>query len=339
MCEFIDILPLHKWLSSGINGENANAESFRYADNKNISTIRQRALYLPGYVDTILNSRSPNDRTQNIPAIDAPIGGMSFAYCVGGVGSFTDNLGCGDASDGIDYSGSNNFAMWARWQSLTKNAEAASLIPSLIWTDFMASAVVGTKGVLGPSNNAQKNILPLPVTPTILKIRYRYYYAIPAALALFLLVVITIMALAATCFYGVGISRIRNQMRQISPGRIYTTFLFPRPGGMRMHSREWGRSVGRNEIDLSGDYPMVADHPMLRLEKYDHIYPYDSSVGDGVTSPEVLMTSSSQGHDYISDESQGDMGYRTAQIWRYHNQYENVPPRELTPDLRVDRRS
>jgi aspartate ammonia-lyase len=54
----------------------------------------------------------------------------------------------------IDYSGNYNMAVWARWQNFSQSAETVSLIPNLIFTDNAASAVVGTKGVLGPMNAA-----------------------------------------------------------------------------------------------------------------------------------------------------------------------------------------
>jgi len=276
----------------------------------------------------MVGSRYANDGVQNLPAIDAPIGGLTFAYCVGGFGSFTNNVNCGAKSDSTEYSGSNNIAMWLRWQSLTKNAESASLIPSLIWTDFMASAIVGTKGVLGPGNNAQKNIIPLSVTPIAMKIRYHIYYAIPAILALLLVLIITIMALAVTCFYGLGIERLRNHMRQISPGRIYTTFLFPTPGGMSMRSREWGRSLGRNQIDLSGDYSMAAAQPTAFFEKYNQASVYDRSVGEDASSQEVLMTQFPQHRGHARDESQGDIGHGFPQPQQYHSQYANVSSHE-----------
>jgi len=288
-------------------------------------------------MSSLTTSRSPMDGVQNLPAIDAPIGGMTFAYCVGGMGSFTGNTMCGADSESTEYSGSNNIAMWLRWQSLTKNAKSASLIPNLIWTDFMASAIVGTKGVLGPGNSAQKNIIPLLVTPTVLKIRYHYYYAIPAMLSLLLLVLITAMALVVTCFYGLGIARMRNNMRQISPGRIYTTFLFPSLGGMSMGSREWGHSVGKHQIDLSGDYPIALAHAMIIPDKYNQDHVYERSTGDESTSQEVLMTRLPQVPSYVREDAQGDMGYGFSQPQRYDNRYVQVPSLEPNPNFRSDR--
>src|SRR4051794_24316254 len=92
----------------------------------------------------------------NLPGSDFHVSSLGVAYKVGG---------SSDNSD-VDYTGSASMAMWTRWQDLTSNAKTAALIPNLIFTDVAAASIVGTKGVLGPGNNAQKNMVALPVTPT-----------------------------------------------------------------------------------------------------------------------------------------------------------------------------
>lgn len=160
-----------------------------YENKPNVSSIRSPVLYLPGWMD--YKFPLPHE-SENIPAAEFSIGALAAAYSVGTTWS----------SSGQDYTGDTNIAMWARWQNLTNNAEQASIIPNLIWTDNAASAVVGTKGVLGPGNSAQKNLVALPVTPTLSKIRYHYLYAIPALLAALMLALITFLALVVTCFRG-----------------------------------------------------------------------------------------------------------------------------------------
>jgi hypothetical protein len=150
-------------------------------------------------------------------------------------------------------------AMWARWQNLTRDANLASVIPNLIWTDTAASAVVGTKGILGPGSTAQQNLVSLRVTPTVQKIRYRYLYAIPALLVALLLALITFIALAVSCFQRIKVGRMRNHLHQISPGGIFTTFLYPGPNGMTMSSHQWGGHLGRKQIDLSRDNSVAAE--------------------------------------------------------------------------------
>jgi len=210
--------------------------------------------------------------------------------------------------------------MWARWQNLTRDAESAAIIPNLIFTDNAASSVVGIKGVLGPGNSAPENLVALPVTPTLQKIRYHYLYAIPALLAALLLVLITLLALCVTCFRGVGIQRMRLHLQQTSPGRIYTTFLYPGPQSLTMRSREWANQLGKKEIDLSGGYPLTSDGRVP--EKTMAVTSYERSANSVEGEPFVPG-----GH--LREASQGDIGF--AQSHPYHSQYAAVPPASPRP--------
>jgi hypothetical protein len=222
-----------------------------YENDINVSTVRQPSLYLPGWI----NPDSPDiggeaiEDFENLPGSDFSVGALQTAYCVSSTSS------CGST----DYSGETNMAMWARWQNLTQSAETASLIPNLIFTDIAASAIVGTRGVLGPGNTAQQNLVAIQVMPTVSKVRYNFLFAIPALLVALMLVPITLIAIVTMCFSGAGIARIRLHLQQVSPGRIYTTFLYPGPGSLTMKSKDWAIHWGNKVIDLSGEYPVAAD--------------------------------------------------------------------------------
>lgn len=224
-----------------------------YENDVNVSTVRQPSLYLPGWIDpgfaSIVDTQSLQS-FENLPGSDFAIGALEVSYCVSDPGK-----SCG----GIDYSGFTNMAMWARWQNLTQSADTASLIPNLIFTDTAASGIVGTKGVLGPGNTAQQNVVPILVTPFVMKIRYHYPFAIPALTAALMLFLITLLTLGTACFSGGGIARLRLRMQQVSAGRIYTTFLYSEPGGLAMKSKEWNKQFGKRIIDLSGQFPRDAD--------------------------------------------------------------------------------
>jgi hypothetical protein len=275
-----------------------------YEKKPNVTTIRASSLYLPGYAASGALSGGAND-AYNIPAATFPIGAVNSAYCVSAGG-----VDC-DSFTGNDYSGANNMAMWARWQNLTQDAESASTIPNLIWTDTAASAVVGTKGVLGPGNTAQENRVALFVIPTVQKIRYHYLYAIPALLTALLLALITFVALVVSCFRGIKIGRMRTHLHQISPGRIFTTFLYPGPSGMTISSKEWGRHLGIKQIDLAKDFPVAAE-VLNAPEKGVLLTTYERSAHS--TEGEVLIA-----HSHTRETSQGDIGYGFAQPQQYHS--------------------
>ena len=234
-----------------------------YENNVNVSTVRQPSLYLPGWIDPIVSDISDGESLEvfeNLPGSDFAVGALESTYCIDESGN----------CEGVDYSGNTNMAMWVRWQQLTASAETATLIPNLIFTDTAASAIVGTKGVLGPGNAAQQNDSSIFVTPFVQTIRYHYVFAIPALLVALLLVIITLMTLVMACFSrGKGISRLRLHLQRGAPGRIYTTFLYAGPGVLAMKSKDWSRQFGKKIVDLSGQFPneSIALQPSPREAK------------------------------------------------------------------------
>ena len=146
--------------------------------------MRRNSLYLPGSDnDAILNTIG----FEFLAGADAFMGAMDPVY---------DQSADQPASntDPVDYTGATDIGMLARWQNLSGSVELVSQIPNLIWTDVIAQAVVGTKGVLGPGNAATKNIIPISVTPTVSRVKYHWPYAVPALLAALILLLITVAA-------------------------------------------------------------------------------------------------------------------------------------------------
>jgi hypothetical protein len=288
--------------------------SDEYENHPNVSTVRQPSLYLPGWESTLFGGDAgmPSTSWENLPGSDFSVGALASAYAVG----------AGSDSTGPDYTGLSNMALWARWQTLTNSPITAAMIPNLIFTDTAAAAVVGTKGVLGPENVAQENLVALAVTPTVSRIKYHYPFAIPALVGALVLVVITVMAFVTMCLRGAGINKMRLHLQQLSPGRIYTTFLYPGPGGMTMRSKDWGKTLGKRVIDLSGEFPMAGDIMMPPLEKGARSGSEDiSAEGD------ILMG----GVDRSKERSGGDTaGYGSPQPQPYMLPGSpGVPPRAI----------
>jgi hypothetical protein len=278
--------------------------SSHWGNHENVTTVRQQSLYLPGYSQGGSTTQY-SIGSENLPGSDFFSGAMGTAYSVS-----AGDIGTG----GLDYSGATNMAMWAQWQNLTKSTKTAAIIPNLIFTDNAAAAVVGIKGVLGPGNTAQKNLVPLAVTPTVSKIKYHYLFAIPALTAGLLLVLITLVAFVTVCLGRGGIGRMRLHLQQLSPGRIFTTFLYPEQGGMTIRSKDWNRQMGKKMIDLSREYPLAAD-VMLPPEKGFRITEHQRSGSDD-RSAEGERLVNSPGH--ARETSQGDIGgYGYAQPQEY----------------------
>ncbi|KAL2062708.1 hypothetical protein VTL71DRAFT_5780 [Oculimacula yallundae] len=250
--------------------------SDQYANNQNVSVVRQNSLYLPGYQGGF-GASTLQFSYQNLPASEFYQSAMDASYDVGG-----------SSSAPIDYSGSNNMAMWARWRELSSNPKTAATIPNMIFTDAAAATVVGTKGVLGPGNAAQKNLVALPVTPTERKIRYRWPFAIPAFIVALMLILMSIAGVFTLIFGHGSLDKMRAHLYQGSTGRIFTTFLYPEQGGLRVKSKDWSKRMGTEVVDLSGDYPVGAA-PMQRPEKYD-----GSVSGAGSAEGEVFLGGAGQ---------------------------------------------
>jgi hypothetical protein len=172
-------------------------------------------------------------------------------------------------------------AVWARWQELSQRAETVSLIPNLIFTDNAASAVVGTKGVLGHLNGGTTNIVPIVTTPTVQKIKYHWPFAIPALAAAFLLFVLSIVGIVLA-LSGKRIERLRAHLWRVSPGRIFTAFLYPEPDTFMLKSKEWSERMGAQIVDLSKEgekasgtvmagthLPAKTDHHVTESEQVD----------------------------------------------------------------------
>ncbi|KAK4904685.1 hypothetical protein LTR49_025906 [Elasticomyces elasticus] len=228
----------------------------KYKDNINVSTVKQPTLYLPGWLDPLLSDAGPTygDR-HNMPGSDFSVSALSTVYSVGADPSFS-TYGTTSRAGNIDYTGLSSLAMWARWQNLTRDSTAASLIPNLIWTDQAASLVVGTKGVLGPGNAAQGSMV---ITPVKALVRYHIVYAIPAFVCLALLLAITVAAIVCAFVGGGGLRRLRHQLQALSVGRVYTVLLSPEEVNLQMSGREWSKRFGGTKVDLSAAKPAASD--------------------------------------------------------------------------------
>lgn len=224
--------------------------SDEYANHPNVSTVRRNSLYLPGSNSwAILNTVG----YEFLAGADAFIAAMDPIYN-------QDADQPTSYTDPVDYTGTTDIGMLVRWQNLSRSVGLVSQIPNLIWTDVVAQAVVGTKGVLGPGNAAAENIIPISVTPTISRVKYHWPYAIPALLVAIVLLLITIAAIFTILLGRNSIARLRLHLQRLAPGRIFTIFLYPEEQNgitMTMTSKQWAKAAGEAIIDLSGEHPTL----------------------------------------------------------------------------------
>ena len=114
--------------------------------------------------------------------------------------------------------------MYARWQELSKTPETATKIVNLIWTDYAAAAVVGTKGVLGPGNIGFANeTVPITVEPIVLRVKCRSGFAIPAFILAAMFLLVNVFAFLSWIWGYSNWSIVKKRLDQSSIGRISTT--------------------------------------------------------------------------------------------------------------------
>jgi hypothetical protein len=226
-----------------------------------VSTTRQEHLYLPGIAPSDFGSRgsvSPTEPNQNLAGVDFYQRIMALVYWQDGSDYGSLRL--------PDYTGHTNFAMFNRWQDLSRNATSAASIVNLIWTDLSANAVVGTRGQLpsSPLQNLAKRddpatIVKVPITVYTRRIRFHVYYGIPAFFVLALSAFVALTALVFLLLGRASPSRMRYYLNHTSAGRILTTFLYTNDCAPDAPRADWIRAVGRKRIDLGGLYPRGTD--------------------------------------------------------------------------------
>lgn len=203
-----------------------------YEKAPNVSTVRQPHLYLPGWFDGTTQAGS-----ENLPAVDLSTVGLAAVY---------------KPSGPVDYTGQSSLAMWARWQQLTANADTASLIPNLIFTDALASAVVGTKKL---RNSGGEGSFRAPVLPIAMTVRYHWQFGVPALITATILLAIGVSILALLCTGGLGIKKLWERIHRLSPGRIFTVYLFQEETSFALPAKEWSKRDGEKQINVAGEAP------------------------------------------------------------------------------------
>ena len=235
--------------------------SEKYAKYPNVSTIKQPSFYIPGYAgDGAFATGSgvffgpPDTLSQNLPGHDFPVMVSNTIYQ-------SDSIS-GIMSDSwpVDMVGRGTLGLYARWSDLSRNASSVGTIIDLIWTDLAASGVVGTKGVLGPGNDAAaaveaKEAPVVMIQPSIRRIRYHLAFGIPAFLLLLVIVLISCLAVFSFVTHMSTLSVLKLRIQQLSVGRVFTTVLYPEGSNFTMSPREWSRASGKRTVTLDGVQP------------------------------------------------------------------------------------
>lgn len=215
-----------------------------YENSEDVTTIRQPYLYLlgssdPEWSNTALTLRSFS-AYMNLPGTIAPLSALK---------SISTNRD-GNVEDVADLSGQNSMSLWMKWRGLSESASTTPKVIKLLWTDLAASAMVGTKGVLGAGNARPDEAVEISVRPMVHRVMYNYAYAVPACVTLFCMLVMLIALIVSMAQGRASVKVMDQRLKQTSNGRSLTTLLNPGMSSFIMPSKDWSAANGHRMMSL-----------------------------------------------------------------------------------------
>ncbi|KAH6967970.1 hypothetical protein BKA56DRAFT_497595 [Ilyonectria sp. MPI-CAGE-AT-0026] len=212
-----------------------------FEDFQNISTIRAPSLYLPQVVVDSLGAMTP---TRNLPGAILPVAAYK-----------TIRLNAGSIWTGIDYTAEGSMSLWMRWKELSKSATTMPKIIQFLWTDIAASALVGSKGVLGSRNMEPDQAATINIHPTVHRVKYHWPFAIPAFIVVLLIVLVFVVVVLSVAFGNASLGGMKQNLKQVSVGRVLTSVFHPQSSDLAMEPVVWSKGNGSRLIDMSGGHP------------------------------------------------------------------------------------
>lgn len=254
------------------NSSTYSSSSSSYAKMDNFSTVNQPSLYLPGFMDDSFYpisagwAQSFTTITQNLPslnfyskALQNALGIISPIYQA----NLTQRMG------GTDYSGYTSLALFAKWQSLSQSETSAKTIIDLVWTDYAANAVVGTRGWglstaesgrgdgTVPSENLQVSNTEVPVTVYRQVILYRMPFAVPAFIVLGALVAVLVVLLTLVARRKTGTKKMREMLEATSVGMIVAKAMWPEKMKQEDRTKSRFKMVRSKTVEIA-EYEILA---------------------------------------------------------------------------------
>ena len=216
----------------------------RHQMAKDLSTLRADKFWLPA--TTTESGLAEGLNIDSLASTAALFGAMVSTYrgSTGGSGIQTVAYG---SSDLLDYSGSNNAALNRLWSRFSQSPSTANKIINLIYTEVLATATVGTKSAIIPSNGAESNSNNR-VVQYKRKLQYDFLYAIPAFMILF----ISLSATAGVIFClttRFSLKKTSQLFNQTSTGRVITNLLYPNISKVDLSTSQWLSAAGDTQVE------------------------------------------------------------------------------------------
>ncbi|EXK29547.1 hypothetical protein FOXG_11880 [Fusarium oxysporum f. sp. lycopersici 4287] len=225
-----------------------------FKDLRNISTLRAPSLYMLGSSQENLFGTSgfnPGFSEMNIPGSIVPISALATI------------VNSRDSSEPvIDFTAQRSMSLWLKWKRLSSSEDSMPMVFKLLWNDLAASALVGSKGVLGARNEDPDQAARVEVIPSVRKIKYHWVFGIPAFI---LILVIGLITIGVTAMAVVGKSSpdlLRHRLKQVSIGRLLTSVFHTDSSSLIMSPSAWSKDNGNKHIDMAGACPIPGGPPV-----------------------------------------------------------------------------
>jgi hypothetical protein len=142
------------------------------------------------------------------------------------------------------YSGDIQYSLYLKWRNLSSTPEGAATIYNLIWTDIVASAVVGTNtGLEGSMTREVQKYHNVVSYDNLL-------FAIPAFIAMFIWLALFVVAVALLLLGRVSGGLLRHYLNQTSLGRAVYDATHRDEDTGTFTAKKWAIKVGDKAITL-----------------------------------------------------------------------------------------
>ena len=276
----------------------------KYALSSDLTTFRGPKFYLPGTNAGIVKVNIVTD------SLAAP---KAFAAALLSV--YEDAVQQSSYGEIADYTGKNNVALNKKWQDLSLNATSANKIINLIYTEIIATAMVGTKS---SAHNARMPIAaaragpssPPGVAAYARRLHYNWRYGVPAALVLLVVIIVAVVLLACLIFRFKW-KDFTQLLNQTSTGRVVTNFLDPYSGVRDSKTEGWLAVAGGQKLQypfraarLRGDTIGTREASEPKPES-----DYADTVSHGRSSSPAMQDNSDR------------VGYRSERSWQQESEH------------------
>jgi hypothetical protein len=217
----------------------------RYENSAHLWTLRREKFWLPAIATVFATISSASDSLASANTFGAALAEVYDLYLSSSTGLY-------------DYSGQTNLALNRLWQGYSQNASTTGNIINLIYTDIIATALVGTKSAImrsslgAQSSSNDGTSLPANALAQVrkfeLKVQYNLFYAVPAFIVLLLSAIMFLAAVAMWIARRFSVAGLRQLLNQTSTGRTMTSILYPELCDPRAPTKEWIEKAGTVQL-------------------------------------------------------------------------------------------